>query len=369
MSTPDIAIEVNNIKFENPFVVASGPPGTNKATIRKAFDEGWGGMIAKTVSLDNTKVINVAPRYGKLYSRVNNEVIGFQNIELISDRPLENWLTEFDELKKKYPNRVLIASIMEEYNKDNWQRLVKMIQETGVDGFELNFSCPHGLPERKMGMAMGNNPEIVEEVTRWVTSVAKVPVWAKMTPNITDITVPARSAIKGGAHGISAINTILAVIGVDLETLRPMPTVQGHSIPGGYSAQAVRPIALRQVMELARALPKNVSLSGMGGVENSQDAIQFMLLGASTVQACTAPMLQGFGMVKELCEGLKNFMQKHDFKTVREFVGKSLPYFTTHAHLVELRDQAKETQAKATSRDTEWSGEKITEQTKNLAIN
>lgn len=367
MTDIDISIAVNGIKFENPFVVASGPPGTNKATIRKAFEEGWGGMIAKTVSLDNTKVINVAPRYGKLYSRVSNEVIGFQNIELISDRPIEDWLGEFADLKKQYPNRVLIASIMEEYSKTHWQRLTQMIQETGVDGFELNFSCPHGLPERKMGMAMGHNPEIVEEVTRWVTEVAKVPVWAKMTPNITDITVPAKSAVRGGAHGISAINTILAVIGVNLKTLRPMPTVQGHSIPGGYSAQAVRPIALRQVMEIARALDPATSISGIGGVENSQDALQFMLLGASTVQACTAPMLQGFGMVKELCDGLKTFMCEHGFKTVKEFVGKSLPYFTTHHHLVKLRDQAKEVQS--ASRDTEWSGEKITEQTKNLATN
>lgn len=369
MSNIDISIEVNGIKFENPFVVASGPPGTNRAMIRKSFDEGWGGMIAKTVSLENKKVVNVVPRYGKLYSRVNKEVIGFQNIELISDRPIDDWLTEFVDLKKQYPNKVLIASIMEEYNKDAWQRLVQMIQETGIDAFELNFSCPHGLPERKMGMAMGNNPDIVQEVTGWVTQVAKVPVWAKMTPNITDITVPAMSAVRGGANGISAINTILAVIGVDLKTLLPLPTVQGHSIPGGYSAQAVRPIALRHVMELARTLPKHVSLSGMGGVECAEDAIQFMLLGASTVQACTAPMLQGFGMVKELCDGLRAFMQEHGFTSVKEFVGKSLEFFTTHHHLVELRDQAKEEKARATSRDTEWSGEKITEQTKNLATN
>lgn len=365
----NLSIEVNGLKFKNPFVIASGPPGTNKATIAKAFNEGWGGVVAKTISLDNNKVINVVPRYGKLYSRETKEVIGFQNIELISDRPIEDWVKEFGEIKEKYKDQILIASIMEEYNKKNWQRLVAMVQETGVDGFELNFSCPHGLPERKMGMAMGENADIVCEVTRWVTELAKVPVWAKMTPNITDITVPAQSAINGGAVGISAINTILAVIGIDLDTLRPLPTVQGFSIPGGYSAQAVRPIALRHVMELGRKFKYPLSISGMGGVENAADAIQFLLLGASTVQVCTAAMLQGFGMIKELISGTENFMQKHGFKTLREFVGKSLEFFTTHAHLVELRDQAREAKAKATSRDAEWSGEKIAKQTHDLATN
>lgn len=369
MIDTDISTTVNGLKFENPFVIASGPPGTNKAMIRKAFEEGWGGMVAKTISLENNKVINVVPRYGKLYSRENGEVIGFQNIELISDRPIEDWLREFAELKAKYPSKILIASIMEEYNKSAWQKLVQMVQETGIDAFELNFSCPHGLPERKMGMAMGENSDIVEEVTRWVTDVAKVPVWAKMTPNITDITVPAKSAVRGGAHGISAINTILAVIGIDLDTLRPLPTVHGHSIPGGYSAQAVRPIALRHVMELARQLDKSISISGMGGAECAKDAIEFMLLGSSTVQFCTAPMLQGFGMLKELVSGLKSFMAKHGFTKVSDIVGKSLPYFTTHHHLVELRDAAKEAKAKQTSLDAEWSGEKISQQTKDLATN
>lgn len=369
MNTPDLSVTVNGLKFENPFVIASGPPGTNKAMIRKAFEEGWAGVVAKTVSLDNSKVVNVVPRYGKLYSRETGEVIGFENIELISDRPIGDWLKEFAELKQKYPDKILIASIMEEYDKAAWQKITRMVAETGVDAFELNFSCPHGLPERKMGAAMGCNPEIVEEVTRWVKDVAKIPVWAKMTPNVTDITVPSLAAVRGGADGISAINTILSVIGVDLETLRPLPNVQGHTTPGGYSAQAVRPIALRQVMEIARALHGSATLSGMGGADCANDAMQFLLLGANTVQFCTAPMLQGFGMVKELVSGLGAFMQKHGFSKVADFVGKSLPYFTTHAHLVELRHAAQESKAKATSRDTEWNGDKIAEQTKGLATN
>lgn len=367
----DLSIVVNGLKFENPFVIGSGPPGTNKATILKAFKEGWGGVVAKTVSLDSSKVHNVAPRYGKLYSRETKEVIGFQNIELISDRPIEDWIKDFKEIKQECPKGILIASIMEEYDKKRWQDLVKMCQDAGVDAFELNFSCPHGLPERKMGAAMGENPDIVGEVTGWVTEVSKVPVWAKMTPNVTDVNVPAFQALKHGAHGISLINTILSIIGVDLETLRPMPTVKGFSTPGGYSAQAVRPIALRHTMKLAKAMKdanmKNISISGMGGVEKSSDAIEFILLGSHTVQSCTGPMLQGYKMVHELKAGLEAFMTKHNFNRVEDFVGHSLQYFTTHAHLNELKQGKFD--AKEVAKDTQWSGENIDKQTNDMASN
>jgi dihydropyrimidine dehydrogenase (NADP+) len=367
----DISITVNGLKFSNPFVIGSGPPGTNKATILKAFKEGWGGVVAKTISLDPSKVHNVAPRYGKLYSREKNEVIGFQNIELISDRPVEDWMKDFREIKKECPEGILIASIMEEYDKKRWQDLVIMCQDAGVDAFELNFSCPHGLPERKMGAAMGENPDIVGEVTKWVTEVSKIPVWAKMTPNVTDITIPAEQAIKGGAHGIAAINTILAIIGVDLKTLRPLPTVKGYSTPGGYSAQAVRPIALRHVMKIATMLRdkkyNNVSISGIGGVERASDAIEFMLLGSHTVQSCTGPMLQGYKMVHELKAGLEAFMNEHNFNKLEDFIGHSLQFFSTHAYLNELK-QGKFAETEL-SKDTQWSGENIDKQTNNMASN
>lgn len=214
-------------------------------------------------------------------------------------------------------------------------------------------------------------PEIVGEVTGWVTEVATVPVWVKMTPNITDSTVPALKAVENCADGISLINTILSVIGVDLETLRPMPTVHEHSIPGGYSSQAVRPIALRHVMKMAEALKtankEGISISGMGGVCRSQDAIEFLLLGANTVQSCTGPMLQGFKMVHELKEGLEKFMIAHDFDRVSDFIGTSLKYFTTHAHLVELKNNRfKPTEIR---KDTDWSGEDISMQTEAISTN
>jgi dihydropyrimidine dehydrogenase (NADP+) len=365
----NLEITVNGIKFPNPFVLGSGPPGTNARVIAKSFDAGWGGVVAKTVSLESAKVVNVVPRYGRLRSRETNEIIGFENIELISDRPIDVWLQEFREIKKEYPNNIIIASIMEEYEKSRWQELTRMVQETGVDGFELNFSCPHGMTERKMGSEMGEHPDLCTEVTSWVTEVAKIPVWAKMTPNITSIKEPALAAVRGGAVGISAINTILSVIGVDLETLRPMPTVEGYTVPGGYSCQAVRPIALRMVSQLARALPEGITISGIGGIENSHDALEFMLLGASTVQLCTGVMLHGIKIIDELKEGVAKFMTDKGFETVQDIVGKSIPFFSTHMDLVDRMRQAKRHKAGESSRDNDWAEKSITEKTAELTSN
>ncbi|MCA8979790.1 MAG: NAD-dependent dihydropyrimidine dehydrogenase subunit PreA [Planctomycetes bacterium] len=353
----DLSITVDGIKFPNPFVLASGPPGTNGKVIQRSFELGWGGIVCKTLSLENEKVTNVVPRYGKLTADADSkQVIGFQNIELISDRPFDVWLEELRQCKEAYPDHALIASIMEEFSKDRWVEITERVQETGVDAFELNLSCPHGLPERKMGAAMGQDPEIVEEVTSWVKSVSKVPVWAKMTPNITDITVPSKAAVRGGADGISAINTILGIIGINLDTLRPMPTVEGYSEPGGYSGRAVRPLALRQVMEIARACP-GVSISGMGGVMDAEDAIMFLAVGASTVQVCTGAMLQGYEMISKLEDGLAAFMGEKGFNSVTELVGASLPYFTTHADLVERQRAAKRAKAGQANRDEMWKGD------------
>lgn len=365
----DLSITVNGLKFPNPFLLGSGPPGTNARVLAKSYDAGWGGAVAKTVSLESAKVVNVVPRYGKLRSRTTGEVIGFENIELISDRPIEVWLDEFRQIKKEYPNNILIASIMEEYEKSRWQELTKLVQETGVDALELNFSCPHGMTERRMGSEMGEHPDLTEEVTGWVTEVAKIPVWAKMTPNITNIKEPSLAAVRGGAVGISAINTILSVIGVDLETLRPMPTVEGHTVPGGYSAQAVKPIALRMVSQLGLGLPEGVTISGIGGIENSHDAIEFMLLGASTVQICTGVMLHGVKMVDELKEGTEKFMVDKGFNSVQEIVGKSLCYFSTHMDLVQKMKTAKRIKAGEASRDNEWAQQDITEKTAELTSN
>ncbi|MDG1137611.1 MAG: NAD-dependent dihydropyrimidine dehydrogenase subunit PreA [Phycisphaerales bacterium] len=367
---------VNSLKFKNPFVIGSGPPGTNANVIRKAFDEGWGGVVAKTISMDASKVTNVAPRYARMRAQNSKEVIGWQNIELISDRPFETWLEEFDSVKQSHPDGVLIASIMEEYNKERWVEMIERCQAVGVDAFELNFSCPHGLPERKMGAAMGEDPDIVGEVTSWVMEAATIPVWAKMTPNITHIADPGKRALEAGADGLAAINTILSVMGVDLETLRPQPTVEGYSVPGGYSCKAVRPIALRMVMELARMMEdgfKDRTISGIGGIETGEDAAQFILLGAHTVQVCTGVMIHGYSMVKEMNTSLLAFMEKHNFETIDDFRGASIPFFSTHADLVSRQAKSK-AEAKARregmiEKDAQWSGDDFVEQSDKLVSN
>jgi dihydroorotate dehydrogenase subfamily 1 len=367
---------VNGLNFKNPFVIGSGPPGTNANVIRKAFDEGWGGVVAKTISMDASKVTNVAPRYARMRATDSKEVFGWQNIELISDRPFETWLEEFDSVKQSHPDGILIASVMEEYNRERWIEMIERCQEVGVDAFELNFSCPHGLPERKMGAAMGEDPDIVGEVTAWVIEAATIPVWAKLTPNITHIADPGKRALESGADGLAAINTILSVMGIDLETLRPQPTVEGYSVPGGYSCKAVRPIALRMVMELARMMEDDFqdrTISGIGGIETGEDAAQFILLGASTVQVCTGVMINGYSMVRKMCEGLLAFMEKHQFDTLDDFRGASIPYFSTHADLVDRQAKAK-AQAKARregmiEKDAQWSGDDFVQQSDKLVSN
>ncbi|KAI7751308.1 hypothetical protein M8C21_002868 [Ambrosia artemisiifolia] len=290
---PDLSVTVNGLHMPNPFVIGSGPPGTNYKVMKKAFDEGWGAVIAKTVSLDAAKVINVTPRYARLRAGANGsakgQIIGWENIELISDRPLEVMLKEFKQLKEEYPDRILIASIMEEYNKAGWEELVDRVEQTGIDAIEVNFSCPHGMPERKMGAAVGQDCDLLEEVCGWINAKATVPVWAKMTPNITDITQPARVSLRSGCEGVAAINTIMSVMGINLKTLHPEPCVEGYSTPGGYSSKAVHPIALGKVMSIAQMMKKefqdgDYSLSGIGGVETGGDAAEFILLGANTVQ-------------------------------------------------------------------------------------
>lgn len=367
---PTLATTVDGLKLPNPFITASGPPGTNLHVITKAFQEGWGAVIAKTVCLDASKIINVSPRYAKLHA-ASGEVIGWENIELISDRPIELWLDEFRKCKDRFPDRVLIASIMEEFRKDAWVEIVQRCEAAGVDGFELNFSCPHGLPERKMGSAMGECPEILEEVCGWVMTATRKPVWAKMTPNITHIEEPARAALRAGVTGISAINTIRCIMGVNLETLRPEPGVEGYTTPGGYSSRAIKPIALRMVMEIAQMIRKESpgrSLSAIGGIERGRDAAEYILLGADTVQVCTGVMKFGYECINPMREELLAFMERHKFETLADFKGRSLDYITTHADLVHRQAERKAAQKAATTpragvaTDAEWRGEEFVKQ-------
>ena len=368
----DLSTTVNGLKLPNPFVIGSGPPGTNANVINRAFKEGWGAVICKTISLEADKITNVYPRYAKVRSRETNEIYGWENIELISDRPFETWMEEFKQIKDAHPDGVLIASIMEEFNKDAWIEIVERCQDAGADAFELNFSCPHGLPERKMGSAMGENPETLGQVTEWVMSAAKIPVWSKMTPNVTHIEDPTRAALAAGSHGISAINTIRSVASVNLETLRPEPSIEGYTTPGGYSCQAIRPIALRMCMEIAQVIAKEYpdrTLSGIGGIETGGDAAQFILLGADTVQVCTGVMKMGYGCIQDMCRELSEFMDKHEFKSISDFKGHSLQFFTTHSELVERQAAAKAAKKTETvvTADEQWSGDDFVEQSDALS--
>ena len=373
---PTLETTVNGLKLPNPFVIGSGPPGTNANVIGKALDEGWGAVICKTVSLDAGKVINVQPRYARLRSRESGEIYGWENIELISDRSFDTWIEEFKQVKDKYPDGILIASIMEEYNRDAWHEIVERCQDAGCDAFELNMSCPHGLPERKMGAAMGENPDILSEVCGWVMEVAQRPVWAKMTPNVTHIEDPTRASLRAGCDGISAINTIRSVLGVDLDTLRPEPTVEGYTTPGGYSCQAVMPIALRMCMEIAKVIKSEFpgrTLSGIGGIETGNDAAQFILLGCDTVQVCTGVMKFGYPIVREMQDQLLAFMDKHKFERLDDFKGHSLQFFTTHADLVKRQAAARAAKKAEHDRktviksDAEWHGDDFVKQTEALA--
>jgi dihydropyrimidine dehydrogenase (NADP+) len=376
VSGPDLSVEVNGLRLPNPFITGSGPPGTNYAVMKKAFQEGWGGVVAKTVSLDSSKVFNVTPRYAKLRAGDGREVIAWENIELISDRPLEVMLEEFARLKAEFPDRILIASIMEEYNKAAWEELIVRCEDAGVDAFEINFSCPHGMPERRMGMAMGQDCALLEEVCGWINAKATRPVWAKMTPNITDITAPARTSLAAGCEGVAAINTINSIMGVNLETLKPEPCVEGYSTPGGYSSTAVKPIALAKVAAIAGMIAKEfkgtgASLSGIGGVNTGGDAAEFILLGADTVQVCSGIMMHGYPMIKRLCGGLQEFMRRHDFNSIADFKGASLPFITTHTELVRMQQEAIERKRKRVglANDKDWSGDEFVKQSESMVSN
>jgi dihydropyrimidine dehydrogenase (NADP+)/dihydropyrimidine dehydrogenase (NAD+) subunit PreA len=280
------------------------------------------------------------------------------------------WIDELKWLKDKYPDGVVIASIMEEYNTDAWIEIVERVQATGVAGFELNFSCPHGLPERKMGAAMGQDSAIMHEVCGWVMQAAKIPVWAKLTPNVTSIAAGADAALSAGCSGVSAINTILCVMEVDLETLRPEPTVEGYTVPGGYSCTAIRPIALRMVKECAEVIRDKYpgrTLSGIGGIETGNDAAQFILLGADTIQVCTGVMKMGYECVRPMKDQLLSFMARHKFETIADFKGHSLQYFTTHADLVKRQAEAKAAAKEAVAKDGDWKGDQFVNQSESLA--
>jgi dihydropyrimidine dehydrogenase (NAD+) subunit PreA len=325
----DLKVNFAGIESPNPFWLASAPPTNMGSMVERAFDAGWGGAVWKTLG---EPIRNVCSRLASI-DQGPQRMLGLNNIELITDRPLEVNLKEIRECKRKYPKHALIISLMVESKREAWHEIAKQVEDTGADGVELNFGCPHGMSERGMGAAMGQVPEYTCMVTEWVKEATRLPVIVKLTPNVTNITPPGRAAVRGGADAVSLINTINSVMGVDLDTLIPHPNVNGMAAHGGYCGPAVKPIALNMVSELARDAEVNVPISGIGGISTWRDAAEFLLLGATTVQVCTAVMHYGYRIVEDMIDGLSNYLDDKGFLSVNDIIGRSVPRVTDWGNL------------------------------------
>jgi dihydropyrimidine dehydrogenase (NAD+) subunit PreA len=328
--TPDLSVKfAGKIYSPNPFWLASAPPTNCGEQVMRAFDAGWGGAVWKTLG---DPIVNVSSRYSSVDWN-GQRMMGLNNIELITDRPLDVNLREISEVKKRYPKRAVIASLMVESKREAWHKIVQQTEDAGADGLELNFGCPHGMSERGMGSAVGQVPEYTQMITEWVKEKAHTPVLVKLTPNISDIRVVARAAKRGGADGLSAINTINSITGIDLDTFVPRPNVDGKSSHGGYCGPAVKPIALNLVQQVQGDAEASLPLSGIGGVSDWRDATEFLLLGCSNVQVCTAVMHYGYRIVEDMADGLSNWMREKRFSTIADFQGKSLQNVQEWKHL------------------------------------
>jgi dihydropyrimidine dehydrogenase (NAD+) subunit PreA len=320
----DLHCAIGGVKSVNPFWLASAPPTDKYINVKRAFDAGWGGVVWKTLGAD-PPVVNASSRYG-VHRDQNRGIVGINNIELISDRPLEQNLREIEQLRREYPERVIIGSLMAPVDEQSWKSLAVKIANAGVQGIELNLGCPHGMCERGMGSAIGQVPGMVEDTTRWVReAVGSLPVFTKLTPNITDIVVPAEAARRGGANGVALINTVNSIVSVDLNAMSPRPTVDGKGTHGGYCGTAVKPIALNMVQAIARdPETAGLAISAIGGITTWRDAAEFIALGAQGVQVCTAAMLYGFRIVDDMIDGLLNFMEENQYRSLEDFRGKAL---------------------------------------------
>lgn len=329
-----LATEFVGIRSPNPFWLASGPPTDKEYNVRRGFEAGWGGVVWKTLAEDGPPVVNVnGPRYGAVWG-ADRRVVGLNNIELITDRPLDLNLREIKAVKRDYPDRAVVVSLMVPCEEPAWQRILRAVEETGADGVELNFGCPHGMNERGMGSAVGQVPEYVEMVTRWVRAATRMPVIVKLTPNVADIRRAARAARAGGADAVSLINTLNSITGVDLDTFSPEPSIDGRGSHGGYAGPAVKPIGLHMVAEVARdPETAGLPLSGIGGVTTWRDAAEYIALGCGTVQVCTAAMVYGFRIVQEMAAGLELWMEDKGYAHLSDFQGRAVRNVTNWEYL------------------------------------
>ncbi|MEM1040320.1 MAG: NAD-dependent dihydropyrimidine dehydrogenase subunit PreA [Pseudomonadota bacterium] len=330
----DISNNFVGIKSPNPFWLASAPPTDKAYNVERAFAAGWGGVVWKTLGEDGPPIVNVnGPRYGAIWG-ADRRLLGLNNIELITDRDLHVNLREIKEVKRNWPDRAMIVSLMVPCEEEAWKKILPLVEDTQADGIELNFGCPHGMSERGMGSAVGQVPEYIEMVTRWCKANTRMPVIVKLTPNITDVRYPARAAKAGGADAVSLINTISSIVSVDLDSFAPEPSIDGKGSHGGYCGPAVKPIALNMVAEIARdAETAGMPISGIGGVTTWRDAAEFLTLGAGNVQVCTAAMTYGFKIVEEMIAGLESWMDEKGHATLDDVVGRATPNVTDWQYL------------------------------------
>lgn len=325
----DLSIDFCGVKFNNPFLLSSSPVSNSAEMVEQAYELGWSGVVFKTLNSDRIPIIHPSPRMNS-YHYGHKKLVGLQNVEQISDRPLKDNLLDFLYLKKHYPDRVLISSIMG-FSNSEWEYLAKVSEDNGADMLELNFSCPHMCVEGT-GHHVGKAFDLIEKFTESVKNTVSIPVLAKMTPNITEMTEPALHAKRGGADGIAAINTVSGISEVGLNDLVPKPNIFGIGAISGTSGPAIKPIGLRFIAEMAQCEELNLPLSGMGGIETWIDALEYMLLGAGTIQVTTGIIHYGYRIIEDMIEGISDFMVEKGIHSVAELVGKANANLKTTDH-------------------------------------
>lgn len=335
MSTgPSLTTTLGPFHLESPFLLSSAPPTASYEQIQRAFSAGWAGAVIKTIRPDGMVIEDVSPRFHALKDK-NGELQGFENIELLSKKTVSYWTSQIPRIKREFPEKLLIASIMGTTDPEEWKALAEQVEEAGADAIEMNVSCPHGMPEQGVGAAIGQNPSMVRDLTRAVTGAADIPVIVKLTPNVTDILPVAKAAEAGGADMISAINTIQCLGGINLDSFEPLPTVNGLSAYGGYSGPAVKPVGLRFVSQIASVV--DLPVIGIGGVSGWQDAAEYLLAGASAVQVCTAVMWHGVGIVRGMQTGLSTYLAGKGLSSPDQLRGLSLEKIGSHQSLSRAR--------------------------------
>jgi dihydropyrimidine dehydrogenase (NAD+) subunit PreA len=335
MKTIDLSVDFCGVRFRNPFLLSSSPVSNSAEMVERAFAAGWSGVVFKTLNSDRLPIVHPSPRM-HFVNYGSQRAMAYQNVEQISDRPLRHNLLEFLYLKKRYPDHPIVASIMG-FFEDEWVYLAKAAQDHGADMLELNFSCPHMCIEGS-GHKVGQAFHLLERFTAAVKQAVSIPVMAKMTPNITDMTEPALFAKKGGADAISAINTVRGISEIGREDWVPRPNVFGVGAISGTSGPAVKPIGLNFIASMARCRELGLPLSGMGGIESWVDALEYLLVGASTLQVTSGIMHYGYRIVEDLIEGLSDYMALKGIGRVDELVGRALPHLQETDHF-DLRRQ------------------------------